>query len=471
MFVSGLLSSTSTRVIPYSGSVWNEDDVSGNSFIENLAAAFNARRPVQQVTTLIPMHVQFTQPAAGGIVTDGNEIIVFPFATNRVTFITIPLTGVAAVGRDTANTIPGGWRGGVSSNNDVAYAIPTTSNVVLKVPKYADFGPREPYETFGNFPSPTSPNDPNKWIGAVRAQNGKIYCVPHSATNILVIDPDNIRTDLTINSATDTFTATNHKLVVNDEIRFSTSGADLPEPLVADTIYYVISSGLTNDTFKISNTIGGSAIDITGSLSGTYEFVRPDKTYTFGSLPGNKKWWGGCLSPTNGKIYCMPHDSDTVLVIDPATDTVTTIGPIPSVGASSARFSSCCLSTSGKIYAIPYNASSVLSVDPQTDTVSVFGSLGGDVAKWEGGALGTDGKIYAAPFDSTSILVINPFTETTETFGTFSSGGGKWRNPVLGRNGQIFMIPSNINFDLLVVGQGGYNITRNITQSRYLNKF
>jgi hypothetical protein len=89
----------------------------------------------------------------------------------------------------------------------------------------------------------------------------------------------------------------------------------------------------------------------------------------------------------------------------------------------------------------------------------------------EGGALATDGKIYAAPYNAASILVIDPFTETTDTFGSFSSGGGKWRNPVLARNGKIYMIPANASSDLLEVGQGGYNITRNITQSRYLNKF
>lgn len=371
--------------IPFSGAGWNLDDVDGSDFIDNLKLVFNNNRPVEKVTNLIPMHASFTQPATGGVVADGNRIVVIPEDLNRVTLITVPLTGSATNDSDVADSIPGGRKGGVLSNNDEVYAIPSTSSSVLKISNFADIGGGSPglYTTFGTFG-----NDVDKWIGAVRAQNGKIYCIPYNASNVLVIDPTN------------------------------------------------------------------------------------DSTTTIGTVAsGGQKWRGGCLSPINGKIYGMPYDSDTVLVIDPATNNVSTIGPIPSVGVTTARFAGCVMSTSGKLYGIPYTASSVLSIDTSTDSLSVFGSLGTDSGKWEGGALGIDGKIYAAPYNSTSILIIDPFTETTETFGSFASGGGKWRNPVLGRNGRIYMIPASTSVDLLEVGQGGYNISRNITQSRYLNKF
>jgi hypothetical protein len=380
---SSLLPATKKSfVIPFFGSGWDIDNVSGSDFIDNLRLVFNNNRPVEPVTELIPMHDVFTEPATGGIVVDGNVIAVFPEGTNRLTLINVLLTGSAAVGRDTGDAIGGGRLGGVLSNTSEIYATPATNSSILKVSNYAGLGPGS-YTTFGSFGAGV-----NKWIGAVRAQNGKIYCIPFNASNVLVIDP-------------------------------------------------------TNDT-----------------------------TATIGSLSsGGQKWRGGCLSPINGKIYGMPYDSDTVLVINPATDTVSTIGPIPSVGVTTARFAGCAMSTDGKLYGIPYNASSVLSIDTSTDSLSVFGSLGVDAGKWEGGALAIDGKIYAAPYNSTSILVIDPFSETTSTFGSFASGGGKWRNPVLGRDGKIYMLPANIANDLLVVGQGGYNMTRNITQSRYLNKF
>jgi YVTN family beta-propeller protein len=373
--------------IGFFGSAWNVDNVPGSDFIENLAAVFNNNRPFSQETALINMHNQFSAAISGGITADGNFIVAHPLdATNRLTFIQVPIgptTELATNTADTEDSVSGGRWGGALSNNDVVYFTPSTASTVLKVRRYADVSPSIPNETFGSFGT-----DVNKWIGAVRAQNGKIYCIPHNATEVLVIDP------------------------------------------------------------------------------------TTDSTTTFGTLPaGGQKWHGGCLAPANGKIYGMPYDSDTVLVIDPATDTVTTIGPIPSVTATSGRFTGCVVSTSGKLYGIPYNASSVLTIDPSNDTLTVFGSLGTSVGKWQGGALAVDGKIYAAPFNFTSILVIDPFTETTSTFGSFASGGGKWRNPVLGRDGRIYMMPANVSSSLLSVGKSEYNITRNITQSRYLNKF
>ncbi len=83
---------------------------------------------------------------------------------------------------------------------------------------------------------------------------------------------------VTIDPATDTFTATAHTLAVNDQLRFSATQGDLPTGLAANTIYYVISSGLTADAFKVSATQGGSSIDITGTADGTYQFVRQGAT-------------------------------------------------------------------------------------------------------------------------------------------------------------------------------------------------
>jgi YVTN family beta-propeller protein len=373
--------------ISFGGSAWNVDNVAGSDFIDNLAAVFNNNRPVDQVTSLVSMHANLDTGLAGGVTINGNFVFAAPLATSdKLTRFDIPsgpTTSAATNGEDTEAAVGGGRHGGTSSGNDVIYFIPSTASSVLKVPRFAISDPSAANTTFGSFGT-----DANKWIGAVRAQNGKIYCIPYNAANVLVIDPSN------------------------------------------------------------------------------------DSTYTFGTVSsGGQKWRGGCLAPANGKIYGMPYDSDTVLVIDPATDTLTTIGPIPSVTATSARFAGCTMSTSGKLYGIPHNAAAVLAINPANDSLSVFGSLGNDAGKWEGGALCVDGKIYAAPFNSASVLVIDPFTETTSLFGSFASGGGKWRNPLLGRDGRIYMLPASTSSDLLVVGSSNYSVPRNITQSRYLNKF
>lgn len=79
---------------------------------------------------------------------------------------------------------------------------------------------------------------------------------------------------MTAVAATDLLTSVNHTLLVGSEISFSTTGT-LPGPLAPDTIYYVISSGLTVDDFKVSATLSGAAIDITSTGTGTHSWTAP----------------------------------------------------------------------------------------------------------------------------------------------------------------------------------------------------
>jgi microcystin-dependent protein len=68
------------------------------------------------------------------------------------------------------------------------------------------------------------------------------------------------------------FTLTGHGLGAGDAVYFTTTSA-LPTGLSANTIYCVISAGLTTNAFEVSATRGGSAINTTGSQSGTHTAV------------------------------------------------------------------------------------------------------------------------------------------------------------------------------------------------------
>lgn len=87
-----------------------------------------------------------------------------------------------------------------------------------------------------------------------------------------------------------------HGLVANDRVLvWATIGAGLPTGLSEDTEYFVISTGLSTDSFRLSTTQGGAAVDITAigdgdvqkyvaevfAGQGTYQV----STYTV-SLPG-----------------------------------------------------------------------------------------------------------------------------------------------------------------------------------------
>lgn len=68
-------------------------------------------------------------------------------------------------------------------------------------------------------------------------------------------------------------TLASHGLIAGDTVTFSTSGS-LPTGISAATTYYVISAGLTSSTFEIALTSGGTAINTTGSQSGTHTLTR-----------------------------------------------------------------------------------------------------------------------------------------------------------------------------------------------------
>ena len=65
---------------------------------------------------------------------------------------------------------------------------------------------------------------------------------------------------------------TAHGLYVGQPVTFETTSA-LPTGLTAGTTYYVISAGLTANAFEISTSIGGSAVNTSGSQSGTQSVV------------------------------------------------------------------------------------------------------------------------------------------------------------------------------------------------------
>lgn len=77
-------------------------------------------------------------------------------------------------------------------------------------------------------------------------------------------------TAFTADAGTDTLTAASHGLSNGDVIALSTSASDLPDPLSINTIYYVISAA--TNTFQLSTSSGGSAVDLTDAGTGTHNF-------------------------------------------------------------------------------------------------------------------------------------------------------------------------------------------------------
>ncbi len=72
-------------------------------------------------------------------------------------------------------------------------------------------------------------------------------------------------------------TSAAHGLALNDTIVFQTEDS-LGTGLSVDTQYYVISAGLTANTFEVSTSQGGSAVATSTSSSGTCSFLKTSKS-------------------------------------------------------------------------------------------------------------------------------------------------------------------------------------------------
>ena len=115
-----------------------------------------------------------------------------------------------------------------------------------------------------------------------------------------------------------------------------------------------------------NNIIVNGNLTVNGTVSNYVDIslnsLAENTISSFGNFSGSgsEKWVGGVLAP-NGKIYCMPYSSTSVLIIDPVTNTA--------------------------------------------DTTTISGLTGNN--KWFGSVLAPNGKIYYIPFISTSVLVVN----------------------------------------------------------------
>lgn len=110
-----------------------------------------------------------------------------------------------------------------------------------------------------------------------------------------------------------------HGLVAGDMVRFTTSGA-LPTGITASTDYYVIAGGLTTNAFEISATNGGSAINTTGSQSGTHTLFRMTRNIT--------KQGSVAVAPgeiANGSVFQVYDDGTNLQLQTPSA--ITALNP------------------------------------------------------------------------------------------------------------------------------------------------
>jgi microcystin-dependent protein len=108
------------------------------------------------------------------------------------------------------------------------------------------------------------------------------------------------------------FTANSHGLVIGDKISLTTTGS-LPTGLTANTDYYVISAGYGANSFQVSTTRAGSAVNTTGSQSGVQtlyatNYGKGDGSTTF-NVPDMRGYtvYGYKSSDANFDVLNVPN--------------------------------------------------------------------------------------------------------------------------------------------------------------------
>ena len=109
------------------------------------------------------------------------------------------------------------------------------------------------------------------------------------------------------NASPGVVTWTGHSCIAGRRVRFSTTGT-LPSGITAGKIYYVLSTGLTANTFRISEERGGTAINTSSAGSGTHTatMVKPPIAEgTLASVPqrANNQFTTTTPSPSYVEIH------------------------------------------------------------------------------------------------------------------------------------------------------------------------
>ena len=121
---------------------------------------------------------------------------------------------------------------------------------------------------------------------------------------------------------------------------------------------YKIASGDRSAKIRLKQDLDGAKSYSNELQVTSNEFDMAGGLGDFGNFSEPYKWAGGVLAP-NGKIYGIPHNSSSVLEIDPVSRIAKTFGSY----TGSTNWIGGILAPNGNIYGIPHNATSVLEMD------------------------------------------------------------------------------------------------------------
>ena len=301
---------------------------------------------------------------------------------------------------------------------------------------------------------------PRKYLISILANNGKIYCIPHTYMKKVVEIDTKTSTVKTIDGGNNfghfgslqmfktAVLANNGKIYavpynINRKQVLEIDPVTDPDNATLDLIGEEYSDNYKYETSVLAN--NGKIYCAPYSSEKVLE-IDPNKRTTRrigDSYIGHAKYKSSALA-NNGKIYAIPYNKNKVLEINPNNGTTKLIGE------KFSGYGTCVLAKNGKIYAPPlsFHAKQVLEIDPVTDpdnpTINFIGS--DKIERYLTSVLANNGKIYAFPTVGTRVLEIDPYKQTSSLIGPIINQNEtnidyKYRTAVLANNGNIYAVP------------------------------
>lgn len=138
-----------------------------------------------------------------------------------------------------------------------------------------------------------------------------------------------------------------------------------------------------------------------------------------GTAPNETQWWRGIVG-VDGRVYGIPYNATTVMVIDPApedpTDRVSFLSfPDGTIAAQKEKYRGAALHDNGRIYCAPWNATRILSIDTNPDVepgdrVTFFDESYITVPSEPAfsSIVYVHPKLYCVPYGASQVMVLNP---------------------------------------------------------------
>eukprot|EP00929_Paragymnodinium_shiwhaense_P061339 TRINITY_DN30625_c0_g1_i1.p1 TRINITY_DN30625_c0_g1~~TRINITY_DN30625_c0_g1_i1.p1 ORF type:complete len:386 (+),score=69.58 TRINITY_DN30625_c0_g1_i1:123-1280(+) len=225
----------------------------------------------------------------------------------------------------------GKWTGACRSTDGNIYCSPFNSDSVLVI---------EAEEESRFTLLPGAGDGRSKWSGAACAENGTVYCAPYNADCVLAIEPASRKLRL---------------------IR----GREEKNPMTK--MHAKWFGAVTGPDDKIyCAPYNAMAVLVIDPATDTFTFIGPDledeKQAERWRIPG--KWAGGACGE-DGSIYFVPYNADVVLVVKTATGTLSYLRQ--DADGLGKYFGACLNPLDGKIFCSPWNASNILVINTRED--------------------------------------------------------------------------------------------------------